>query len=79
MRTENNTDSRKSIHHNVTSDHNVTMQNQKKKRKRGLPEDVSDIWNCIETSFSLGVYGTIFISSTKSWPIDFCAHCTTFQ
>ncbi len=27
---ENNTDSRKSIHHNVTTDHNATMKNQKK-------------------------------------------------
>ncbi len=33
---ENNTDSRKSIHHNVIIDHNATMQNQK---KNCLPEN----------------------------------------
>ncbi len=27
-----NTDSRKSVFHNVTTDHNATMQNQKKKK-----------------------------------------------
>ncbi len=34
---EHNTDSRKSIQHNVTTDHSATMQNQK---KTCLPEDV---------------------------------------
>ncbi len=34
---ENNADSRKSIHHNVTTDHNATTQNQK---KTCLPEDI---------------------------------------
>ncbi len=34
---EHNTDSRKFIHHNVTTDHNATMENQKKNCR---PEDV---------------------------------------
>ncbi len=34
---EKNTDSRKFIHHNVTTDHNATTQNRK---KNCLPEDV---------------------------------------